>query len=107
MDTLLRFAPGEPSAAITETATDPDGLNFLAGRTLADLEETAWDTLLNGNLDGDVPTVSLDGAVADEAALGWLYGFFRLSAALWEKLSGNTEENREEALLRALGKPQC
>ena len=105
MITHLRFASEELSPVIGETVGDPGGVNFLAGQTLAQLEEQVCSIILDTATEGDLPALIIDCGIMDAESLGYLYRFFRLSAALWEKLSGQSGDNWEQQLLAKLGRP--
>lgn len=107
LDTLIRFGPEETGRTIGETVGDPGGVNFLAGRTLAQVEQNAWEALLEENLERDVPTLGIECGVREERTLGQLLYFCRLSAALGGKLSRSPEEDWEQPLRKWLGDPMC
>ena len=106
LDTMIRFEPAEHTRTIPETAGDPGGVNFLAGKTLGQVEREAWEALLEEDLDRDVPALGIDCGIPEERTLGQLYRFCRLSAALCEKLSERPETHWEQALRKRLGDPQ-
>lgn len=106
LDTMLRFAGEEESSVITETAGDPGQVNFLAGRTLAQVAEGVWEGLLETDLDSGTPALVIQCEKAGEAALGQLFWLFRLSAALCNRLEGRDSRGLEERLLIHLGQPQ-
>ena len=108
-ETVVRFDPPEQSVAVMGDVKDPDGLNILAGRTLADLEEGAFQAAVTAHTDGGVPVICIDCGRLDEAAVGGLLYFFQLSCAVSARTLGvdpfsgpGTEPCRRE-LNRLLG----
>lgn len=106
LDTMLRFTSEETACPIAETAGDPGDVNFLAGRTLPQLEEEVWDGLLEANLESGVPALAIQCGAPDACTLGWLFWLFRLSAALCARLANPDSTGLEEMMLRHLGKPE-
>jgi glucose-6-phosphate isomerase len=65
--------------------TDPaniDGLNFLAGKDLAYVNEMAMQGTLFAHVDGGVPNLVLELADRSEAALGYMLYFFERACAV-------------------------
>ena len=106
LDTMLRFTSEETACPIAETAGDPGDVNFLAGRTLPQLEEEVWDGLLEANLESGVPALAIQCGAPDACTLGWLFWLFRLSAALCARLANPDSTGLEEMMLRHLVKPE-
>lgn len=106
LDTMLRFEGVQEGLTITETAGDPGQVNFLAGRTLAQVAEVVWEGLLEADLDSGTPALVIQCAELGEGILGQLFWLFRLSAALCARLAGRDSQGLEEQLLTHLGKPQ-
>ena len=107
LDTMIRFAPEETGCTIGETVGDPGNVNFLAGRTLCQVERDAWEALTEENLDRDVPMLGIDCGILEERTLGQLYSFCRLSAALCGKLDQSPEADWEQPLRKRLGDTMC
>lgn len=106
---MLRFDPPEQKAVISESVQDPGGLNFLAGRTLDQVEDAAWEAALEAHADAGIPAVSIQCGGLREETLGQLFWFFRLSCGICACMPG-AEPAREPVLrdlLRLLGKPGC
>ena len=107
LDTMLRFeTPGE-SICINETAGDPGCVNFLAGRTLAQVEEAVWEALLEADLESDTPALQVQCAEPDARTLGQLFWFFRLAEALGSRLAERRMRSLEKDVLLHLGQPEC
>lgn len=104
-ETLLRFEEPEQRAVIVESVRDPRGLNFLAGQTLAQAEDAAWEAAIDAHTDLGIPAVGIQCGEISERTLGELIWFFRLSAALYSTLAGeDAPECYETAVLQQLGK---
>lgn len=104
---LLRFDPPEQRAVIGESVQDPGGLNFLAGRTLDQVEDAAWETALEEFVRGDVPAVCIRCQTVTAGTVGELIWFTRLAGGICggmpEKMPGR--EGFADRMLRLLGMP--
>lgn len=61
---------------------DYDGLGFLAGKTLADVQEESFEAVLQTHTELDMPVIQISPQTMDAAGLGELFYFFELSMAL-------------------------
>lgn len=83
MDTLLRFPTKEHTAVTGEPFGGPEWANFMASVNFIPQEEySQMETVLDADLEREIPVVVIDCDLMDAYTLGWLYYFFRLSAAL-------------------------
>lgn len=87
-ETFLRVAASNHSIKISESPEDRDGLNYLAGKSLDEVNEKAWQGTAQAHLEGGVPNMTLK--VKDRSAhtLGYLFYFFQRSVALSGYLMG-------------------
>ena len=90
---------------------DYDGLGYLSGRTLADVEQASFEGMLQTHAAADVPVVVLESDPVDCAQFGELLYFFELTNAICACASGidpfepqNRQPSRAE-IERLLGKP--
>lgn len=91
MDTLLRFYPEKPAPEPGQPLVNPEWASFLASVNFIPQEEyRQLDAVLEADTKADIPAVIIDCGEPEEYTLGWLYRFFRLSAALCSRLSGQT-----------------
>lgn len=105
--TMLRFDPPEKKTVIGETVQDPTGLNFLAGSCLDQVEDAAWETALEEQTDMGTPVIGIRCGELCPRTAGEMLRFFRLSAALYGRLAGQTAPDTFETdVLRRLGKPE-
>ena len=87
-ETFLRVASSDHSIKISESTGDQDGLNYLAGRSLDEVNEKAWQGTAQAHLEGGVPNMTL--TVKDRSAhtLGYLFYFFQRAIAMTGGLMG-------------------
>jgi glucose-6-phosphate isomerase len=87
-ETFLRVASSKHSMEISESPGDPGGLNYLAGRSLDEVNEKAWQGTAQAHLEGGVPNMTL--TVKDRSAhtLGYLFYFFQRAIAMSGGLMG-------------------
>ncbi len=82
-ETVLSF--GKPAAKELQVPIDPenlDGLNFLAGKSLHDINAMAETGTMLAHVDGGVPNIRIGLPAVDEEVLGSLVYFFEFSCAL-------------------------
>ncbi len=80
----------EPTASITikQDAENVDGLNFLAGKTLPDIEYQAFCGTLLAHVDGGVPNMVVRMSKKDTHGVGQLIYFFEIACGLSGYLLG-------------------
>jgi glucose-6-phosphate isomerase len=77
---LLSAEP--PSLNVPSTDTDLDGLAYLAGRPLADINAVAYEGTLKAHLDGNVPCASIEIGQVTPDTIGSLLYFFEHTVAV-------------------------
>ncbi|MBQ1264806.1 MAG: hypothetical protein IIY04_05240 [Oscillospiraceae bacterium] len=88
-ETLLRLEASLPRKISVEMDWhDYDGLGYLSGKTLCDVEQTAYEALVAAHADLEVPIISIEAGQSDARTLGALFYFFELAAALCAELCG-------------------
>lgn len=87
-ETFLRVAASRQSLAVAELAEDADGLNYLAGKSLDEVNEKAWQGTAQAHLEGGVPNMTLTVKDRSPYSLGQLFYFFQRAVALSGALSG-------------------
>ena len=87
-ETFLRVASSEHSMEIPESPGDPDGLNYLAGRSLDEVNEKAWQGTAQAHLEGGVPNMTLTVKDRSVHTLGYLFYFFQRAIAMSGGLMG-------------------
>jgi len=81
-ETFLKAASSNHRVEIPESPEDRGGLNYLAGKSLDEVNDKAWQGTAEAHLEGGVPNMTL--AVKDRSAhsLGYLFYFFQRSVAM-------------------------
>ncbi len=74
-------APGE-HLAFSDDVDDMDGLNYLAGKPLSEINRTAMLGTILAHSEGGVPNIVIELAELDAHHLGYLYYFFMLSCGI-------------------------
>ena len=87
-ETFLRVAASDHSMRLTESPEDRDGLNYLAGRSLDEVNEKAWQGTAQAHLEGGVPNMTLTLQDRSPYALGQLFYFFQRAVAMTGYLMG-------------------
>ena len=70
-ETVVTFAQPKRDLVIEATADNEDGLNFLAGKHMSEVNRKAFEGTVLAHTDGGVPNILLDVDKMDEYNLGW------------------------------------
>ena len=81
-ETVVRFANPHGKLLIPTDPDNVDGLNFLAGKSLAFVAEQAMRGTILAHVDGGVPNILLSLPEINEKSVGWLIYFFELVCGL-------------------------
>lgn len=81
-ETLLRFDTPEQKMEILSDWRDADGLNYLEGKNLGEIEDAAHLAVLDAHVDGGVPVLTMDAGKICEATVGDLFYFFQLCSTI-------------------------
>ena len=81
-ETVLDFKTSADTVVIPDDPRNIDGLNFLSGRELHDVNRTAMTGTLFAHNDGGVPNILLEVDGRDEENFGTLVYFFELACAV-------------------------
>ncbi len=112
-ETVLRFVPPQHKYTIGSDVKDLDELNYLAGKTLDYVDESAYLGTLEAHVDGGVPVITMDWGEIGERTLGELFVFFQLSCAVSAYVLGVNPfdqpgvELYRQNMFRLLDKPGC
>ena len=110
-ETFVSFGTARDDVTVEKTAEDFDGLNYLAGKTLSQVNATAMQATILAHVDGGVPCMVLELDAMDEENLGELIYFFEHSCAVSGALLGVNPFNQpgveayKKNMFRLLGKP--
>ncbi len=81
-ETVIDIKTSSDTVIIPNDDANADGLNFLAGKELSWVNESAMTATLFAHTDGDVPNIVLEVADRSEATFGYMVYFFELACAV-------------------------
>lgn len=111
VETVVLFEKPKKDIVIQEDPENLDGLNFLAGRGMATVNEKAFEGTVLAHTDGDVPNIVLRVPDFSEKSLGYLIYFFEKACAVSGYLMGVNPFNQpgvesyKKNMFALLGKP--
>ena len=110
-ETMVRFEASEPEMTIMSDVQNLDGLNYLAGKSLAFVDEQAFQGTVAAHVDGGVPVITMECGPVNERTLGELFFFLELSCAVSAYTLGVNPFNQpgvelyKRNMFQLLGKP--
>ena len=110
-ETVFNLARPQEEIVIKEEAGNIDGLNFLAGKTMAFVNRKAFEGTVLAHNDGGVPNIVLDVDAMDEENLGYLIYFLEKACAVSGYVLGINPfdqpgvESYKKNMFALLGKP--
>ena len=110
-ETVLSIADTKSTFAIPYDEANIDGLNFLAGRDINEIQHTAMQATQLAHIDGGVPNIHIEIAERSAYSLGYLIYFFELACAMSGYLLGVNPfdqpgvEAYKKNMFAMLGKP--
>ena len=110
-ETVLSVKDTKSNFIIPYDDANIDGLNFLAGRDINELKQTAMRATQLAHIDGDVPNIHIEIAERNAYCLGYLIYFFELACAMSGYLLGVNPfdqpgvEEYKNNMFAMLGKP--
>ncbi len=110
-ETVLNFANVGEDIVIPEDPENSDGLNFVAGRSLSEVNRTAMNATVLAHMDGGVPNLLLDVPDRSARSVGYLVYFFWMTCAMSGYLLGVNPfdqpgvEAYKKNMFALLGKP--
>ena len=81
-ETMLRFDPPQEKMIIGSDARNPDGMDYLVGKSLDFVDEKAYLGTVEAHVDGGVPVLTMECGELDSAKVGELFYFLQLSCAV-------------------------
>lgn len=81
-ETMVRFASTGAKHTVGSQWNDPDGLNYLEGKTLDQVEEDSWFETVDAHAAAGVPVITVDCGEPDGKNLARLIRFLELSCAI-------------------------
>lgn len=110
-ETVLHVKKSNREIVVEKTADDADGLNYLAGKTMHDINDMAFQGTLMAHTDGGVPNLVIDIPKLDAYTFGYLVYFFEKACAISGYLLGVNPfdqpgvETYKKNMFALLGKP--
>ncbi len=111
LETFLSAAEPRADLAIPADADDEDGLNYLAGRRLSEVNRTALDGTREAHAAGGIPVLTIETESIDPASVGGLFIFFEIAISISARLLGVNPfdqpgvEEYKRRMFKLLGKP--
>ena len=110
-ETVLSVKDTKSTFTIPYDEANIDGLNFLAGKDINELKQTAMRATQLAHIDGEVPNIHIEIAERNAYCLGYLIYFFELACAMSGYLLGVNPfdqpgvEEYKNNMFAMLGKP--
>lgn len=82
METFVSFGKPESDISVPENAEDFDGLNYLAGKNIAFVNENAYKGTAIAHEDGGVPNICIKLSGSDAENFGYMVYFFEFACGL-------------------------
>ncbi len=111
MESVVRFTRSRHSFTVPFESTNADGLNYIAGRDLADVCRTAADAVKEAHISGGVPNIVIEAPDRSEEGFAALVCFFEMACGISGYMSGVNPFNQpgveayKKNMFRMLGKP--
>lgn len=94
-ETVIRFNTIDKSITVDEATDNSDDLNYLSGKYLDEINNTALKATVMAHVDGGVPNIVIDIDEFNEQVVGYLIYFFELSCAISGYMLGVNPFNQE------------
>ncbi|MFD1066485.1 glucose-6-phosphate isomerase [Oceanobacillus locisalsi] len=110
-ETILHVNEAKKNVTVEEEVNDLDGLNYLAGKTIHEINDKAFQGTLLAHTDGDVPNLIVEVPKLDAYTFGYLVYFFEKACAVSGYLLGVNPfdqpgvEAYKKNMFALLGKP--
>jgi glucose-6-phosphate isomerase len=82
IETVLNFTATGADYSIPFVMGDPDGLNYLAGKSLHSVNRITSEAVKSAHISGGVPNIAIEVPAMDESGFASLVCFFQLSCAI-------------------------
>ena len=110
-ETVIAFGGAREDVTVKAESEDFDGLNYLAGKTMSEINRTAMEATIMAHKDGGVPCMVIEVEKMDEYNLGELVYFFEHACAISGAILGVNPFNQpgveayKKNMFKLLGKP--
>jgi glucose-6-phosphate isomerase len=81
-ETFVRTDTPKDGIRVELDPSDADGLNFLAGKTIGEINDAAFEGTKKAHTDGGVPCLTIDAGVKNAETLGQLIYFFEYACGV-------------------------
>jgi len=111
METIVSFEESLTKFEVPFAMGDPDGLNYLAGRDFAEVNNVAKEAVKAAHISGGVPNIEISVPRRDEEGFAALVCFFEMACAISGYISGVNPfdqpgvEAYKKNMFKMLGKP--
>jgi len=111
IESVVRFTKSRCSFAVPNEEANADGLNYIAGLDLAEVNRIAADAVKEAHIEGGVPNIVIEVPQRNEEGFAALVVFFELACAVSGYMSGVNPfdqpgvEAYKKNMFRMLGKP--
>ena len=111
METVVRFRHSRHAYPFPFEQENSDGLNYIAGRDIAEVCHVAAEAVKDAHIDGGVPNMVIEVPMRDEEGFAALVCFFEMACAISGYMSGVNPfdqpgvEAYKKNMFRMLGKP--
>ena len=111
METVVRFRHSRSTYAFPYEEDNTDGLNYIAGRDIAEICHIAADAVKDAHVGGGVPNMVIEVPMRNEEGFASLVAFFEVACAISGYMSGVNPfdqpgvEAYKKNMFRMLGKP--
>ena len=111
MESVVRFAHSRRSFTVPYESANADGLNYIAGRDLADVCRTAADAVKEAHISGGVPNLVIEVPERNEEGFAAMVCFFEMACGISGYMSGVNPFNQpgvefyKKNMFHLLGKP--
>ena len=111
METVVRFRHSRRTYAFPYEEDNTDGLNYIAGRDIAEICHIAADAVKDAHVGGGVPNMVIEVPMRNEEGFASLVAFFEVACAISGYMSGVNPfdqpgvEAYKKNMFRMLGKP--
>ena len=111
MESVVRFARSRRSFTVPYESANADGLNYIAGRDLADVCRTAAGAVKEAHISGGVPNLVIEVPERNEEGFAAMVCFFEMACGISGYMSGVNPFNQpgveayKKNMFRMLGKP--